>query len=108
MYPDSAEILYNHSGCQLILTTSDGVQTPLLATNKLIASKVQFKVIPFDSETNYFKSSETTNLTNKIAKPGFWLFIHLYSPFYQPVGTNKIDLPLQLFFNLNAPIPSFI
>lgn len=107
IYPDSAELLHAGSGCQLILTSSDGKKTPLLATNKLITSKVKFKIIPFDSEQNYF-NSETANVTNEIAKPGFWMFIHLYSPFYQPIGSNKIDLPLQLFFNLNAPIPSFI
>jgi hypothetical protein len=34
------------------------------------------------------------------------VFLHLYSPFYQPLGQNQIDQPLQLFFNLNAPLPS--
>ncbi|MDR0369692.1 MAG: type II secretion system GspH family protein [Candidatus Peribacteria bacterium] len=108
MYPDSAELLYTYSGCQIILASPDGKKTPLIVTNKLITSKVEFKVIPFDSEEHYFFNSDTTNVTNEIAKPGFWMFIHLYSPFYQPIGSNKIDLPLQLFFNLNAPIPSFI
>jgi hypothetical protein len=37
---------------------------------------------------------------NNLHQPAFWLFIHLYSPLYQPKWTNKIDQPLQLFFNL--------
>jgi hypothetical protein len=28
------------------------------------------------------------------------MFMHLYAPLYQPKWTNKIDQPLQLFFNL--------
>jgi hypothetical protein len=69
---------------------------------------VQFKIIPFDSEEHYFSGNADTTVINDIAKPGVWIFIHLYSPFYQPIGLNKIDQPLQLFFNLNAPLPKFI
>jgi hypothetical protein len=97
------------------MLTQNGISTPLLATDKLdtfsaiklISSQAKFKVIPFDSEANYFSETyEGQTLLNDIAKPAFRVFIHLYSPFYQPTGLNKIDQPLQLFFNLNAPLPS--
>ena len=101
-YEHSSEKLIQHSGCQLILAQGEK-ETPLLATNKLITSKALFKVIPFDSETNYFSEQYAGEiLLNDVAKPAFWLFIHLYSPYYQPVGKNNISQPLQLFFNLNG------
>ncbi|MDR0650334.1 MAG: prepilin-type N-terminal cleavage/methylation domain-containing protein [Candidatus Peribacteria bacterium] len=106
IYPDPTEILAQYSGCQLILK-QETTETSLLATQKLIPSKAIFKVIPFDSETNYFSEKyQEQQLLNNIAKPAFRVFLHLYSPFYQPVGQNAIDQPLQLFFNLNAPISS--
>ncbi|MDR0282787.1 MAG: hypothetical protein LBI53_05940 [Candidatus Peribacteria bacterium] len=111
------EILQAHSGCQLILEQSDGKKISLLATNtelktsKVRASKTLFKIIPYDSEKSYYGGTTASDYSydyviNELAKPGFWMFIHLYSPFYQPVGTNNVHQPLQLFFNLNAPLPS--
>ncbi len=115
---DPYGILQAHSGCQLILEqTIDGKITTisLLATNtelktsKVRASKALFKIIPYDSEKSYYGNPQPyayDYVINELAKPGFWMFIHLYSPFYQPVGTNNVHQPLQLFFNLNAPLPS--
>ncbi|MDR2191199.1 MAG: prepilin-type N-terminal cleavage/methylation domain-containing protein [Candidatus Peribacteria bacterium] len=106
VYPDASAIIFAHSGCQLLLS-QNGTHTPLLATQKLIPSKALFKVIPFDSEEHYFSENyKGQMLINEIAKPAFRVFLHLYSPFYQPVGQNNIAQPLQLFFNLNAPLPS--
>ncbi|MDR2416100.1 MAG: prepilin-type N-terminal cleavage/methylation domain-containing protein [Candidatus Peribacteria bacterium] len=85
IYPDPTEKISQHSGCQLVLKQGT-TETPLLATQNIIPSKVQFKVIPFDSEINYFsKSYEGKTLLNNIAKPAFRVFLHLYSPFYKPV-----------------------
>jgi hypothetical protein len=77
--------LSQYSGCQLILS-QHGIDTPLLATQKLVTSQVLFKIIPFDSEENYFSEQyEGQTLLNNVAKPAFWIFLHLYSPYYQPV-----------------------
>ncbi|GHV25578.1 hypothetical protein FACS1894176_04390 [Bacteroidia bacterium] len=110
---DPADLIRENSGCQLILTGPNGIITPLIASNgdnfkRIIISKVLFRVIPFDSEANYFSQELGENKTrvNDVAKPGFRMFLHLYSPFYQPIGQNQIDQPLQLFFNLNAPLPN--
>ena len=102
-YPNPTEILSAGSGCHLILF-QDGRETPLFPPHKFIISEAMFKIIPFDSEERYFNAPKYENqiLLNEVAKPAFWLFIHLYSPFYQPVGKNAIDQPLQLFFNLNG------
>ena len=78
----------------------DGEQiiTQLTTRGKVITSKVMFKVIPYDTDENYFNSDWV--IVNNLHQPAFWMFIHLYATLYQPYGTNKIDQPLQLFFNL--------
>lgn len=104
--------MYANSWCQLILEqTLDGkaIQTPLIATNsddfkKIIISSAKFRVIPFDSPNNLTNNPQITNweqYINNLWRPAFYLFLHLYSPYYQPAWKNAIDQPLQLFFNLN-------
>lgn len=91
-----------YTWCTLVLD-KDWDTTPLLATNwKVIPSKVMFKIIPYDSDTNYFTWDSNINVINKVHHPWFRVFIHLYAPLYQPTWTNKIDEPLQLFFNTNV------
>ena len=68
---------------------------------KVVVSKVKFRVIPYDSDENYFNNSSESDVISKIHQPAFWMFIHLYSPLYQPKWTNNVHQPLQLFFNLN-------
>ena len=100
-YPDISERIQNAlSGCELILEQW-WERTSLISNWKVITSKVMFKVIPYDSDENYFNSEDVWIAINNVHQPAFWMFIHLYAPFYQPTWTNKIDQPLQLFFNLN-------
>ena len=105
-YPDISEDIKNAKDCKLILEQEgeegEGEKTLLNTSWKIIVSKVMFRVIPYDSDEKYFDSTQEWGaLIEKLHQPAFWMFIHLYSPFYQPTWTNKIDLPLQLFFNLN-------
>ena len=86
--------------CSLVID-KDWEITPLTTQWKVIISKAIFRIIPYDSDKNYFNSSEW-NAINNIHQPAFWLFTHLYAPLYQTIWTNKIDQPLQLFFNLNV------
>ena len=90
------------SWCELILKQGNKI-TSLISNWKVITSKVMFKIIPYDSDENYFSYNDDDPLfaMKNIHQPAFWTFIHLYAPFYQPKWTNKIDQPLQLFFNLN-------
>ncbi len=100
-YPDYSEKVQNAlSWCELILDQW-GNATSLISNWKVITSGVKFRIIPYDSDENYFNSNEEWVAINKVHQPAFWMFIHLYAPFYQPTWTNKIDQPLQLFFNLN-------
>ena len=87
------------SGCELILE-QENKKTSITSNWKVVISEVKFKVIPYKSDNEYF-SSEEWIVVNNVHQPAFWLFIHLYAPLYQPSWTNKIDQPLQLFFNLN-------
>jgi len=88
--------------CNLVMKQwDDGEEISLITNWKVITSKVMFKVIPFNSDKQYFENDNETDIVNKLHQPAFWMFIHLYAPLYQPYGINKIDQPLQLFFNLN-------
>lgn len=90
----------DYSWCNLILEQNWNI-TNLTSSKKIIPSDIQFRIIPYDSDNNYF-SNESENVINEIHQQWFWLFIRLYSPIYQPWWRNEIDEPLQLFFNLNA------
>ena len=74
--------------------------TQLTTPGKVITSEVMFKVIPYNTDEHYFADETNNNIVNDLHQPAFWMFIHLYAPLYQPKWTNKIDQPLQLFFNL--------
>ena len=95
--------------CELILDQGEEWKTSLVSNWKVITSKVMFRIIPYDSDANYFSGGlygeqyddDPYFVIESIHQPAFWMFIHLYAPFYQPKWTNKIDQPLQLFFNLN-------
>jgi prepilin-type N-terminal cleavage/methylation domain-containing protein len=94
--------------CVLVLEKEvdgdDSIITPLTNQWKVITSKVLFKVIPYNSEEYYFGDGNWSpeTIMDDLHQPAFWVFMHLYAPLYQPVWTNKIDQPLQLFFNLSA------
>ena len=74
--------------------------TPLTTPWKVVVSTVMFKIIPYNTDEYYFENDSENDIINDLHQPAFWMFVHLYAPLYQPIGTNKIDQPLQLFFNL--------
>lgn len=101
VYQDVSDRVQNGlSWCDLILNQWDK-ETSLISNWKVITSKVKFRVIPYNSDENYFSDENGWLVINDVHQPAFWMFIHLYAPFYQPTWTNKIEQPLQLFFNLN-------
>lgn len=87
---------YN-TDCKLALS-KDGKET-ILTTDNVIISNTLFRIIPYDSIDNYFENWWEL-IINEIHQPAFRVFTHLYAPLYQNKWTNKIDQPLQLFFNL--------
>ena len=100
-YPDYSEKIRNAlSWCDLVLEQWDEIVS-LVPDWKVVVSEVKFRIIPYDSNKNYFENSDSPVALNDVHQPAFWMFIHLYAPLYQPTWTNKIDQPLQLFFDLN-------
>ena len=94
--------IQDFTGCYLAMKQWEASEETHLTTPwKVVISNAMFKVIPYDSDENYFTWDTQWIVMNDVHQPGFWMFIHLYAPLYQPTGVNKIDLPLQLFFNLN-------
>lgn len=90
------------SDCKLVLENKDGGKSILNSSWKVVVSKIRFRIIPYDTDQNYFdNASEGSIVIKDIHQPAFWMFIHLYSPLYQPKWTNNVHQPLQLFFNLN-------
>ena len=90
--------IQDYTWCYLVMEQGN-VLTPITAPGwKVVVSNVLFKIIPYNTDEHYFKDGWI--ITNDLHQPGFWMFIHLYAPFYQPIWTNNIDQTLQLFFNL--------
>lgn len=98
-FTNDTQKIQDYSWCTLILN-QNGKITPLTSPWKVVTSKVMFKVIPFNSDDYYFNNSNWI-VINNLHQPAFWMFINLYAPIYKPTWTNKINIPLQLFFNLN-------
>ena len=89
--------------CSLVMEQNmngEPVITQLTTPGKVITSEVMFKVIPYDTDENYFEQGLEGKVVNDLHQPAFWMFIHLYATLYQPRWTNNIHQPLQLFFNL--------
>lgn len=97
---DISEFIQQKSECSLMLQQGN-METNLNTQWKVIVSKMKFRVIPYDDDEWYFTEWDG-NVINDIHQPAFWVFVHLYAPLYQTYWLNKIDLPLQLFFNLNV------
>ena len=94
------ETLQENLECSLILEQG-GTETELNTQWKVVISKIKFRVVPYKDDEGYFAESRD-GVINSVHQPAFWVFIHLYAPLYQTIWVNKIDLPLQLFFNLNV------
>lgn len=93
--------IQDYTGCSIILEQNKTI-TQLTSPWKVVVSKIMFRVIPYDSDENYFKNAKDWDIViNNIHQPAFWMFVHLYATLYQPIWTNNIHQPLQLFFNLN-------
>lgn len=98
--------IQDYSGCQLIMEQNWST-TELTSPWKVTISKVKFRILPYDNDENYFSDKYDDEfehdpwfVIDSLHQPAFWMFIHLYSPIYKPEWTNKVEQPLQLFFNL--------
>lgn len=88
------------SSCKLMLKRGEQ-EFALLWTEKLLQSKMHFKVIPYQS------TIEAITWDSIPWKPWFWILGAVYSPFYNPKKrSNSSILPIQLFFGLHGTTPN--
>ena len=97
--------IQNFADCKLILKKEDKEgknhsETIINTLWKVVVSKVKFRIIPYNTDNYYFNNWDGKKIRDNLHQPAFWMWIHIYARMYQPTWTNKIDLPLQLFFNL--------
>jgi type II secretory pathway pseudopilin PulG len=63
-------------------------------------SRTIFKIIPYDSSINYINDiSPCINPISCIHKPWFFMIAKAYSPTYNKERYNRIQIPIQQFFN---------
>ena len=90
------------SSCKLMLKRGEQ-EFALLWTEKLLQSKMHFKVIPYQSTIEAI----TITWDSILWKPWFWILGAVYSPFYNPKKrSNSSILPIQLFFGLHGATPN--
>ena len=96
-----SEQLFENSWCQLVLNL-EGKEIPLLNTQAFVTTEALFKIIPYDSiKEIYSGATDNNTIYNQLYPTSFIIYLHLYSHFFEEEGQNRIDLPLELFFNMN-------
>lgn len=101
-YRENKEGNADFSSCKLMLKREEQ-EVALLWTEKLLQSKMHFKVIPYQSTIEAI----TITWDSILWKPWFWILGAVYSPFYDPQKrSNSSILPIQLFFGLQGATPN--
>lgn len=101
-YRENKEGNADFSSCKLMLKRGEQ-EFALLWTEKLLQSKMHFKVIPYQSTIEAI----TITWDSILWKPWFWILGAVYSPFYDPQKrSNSSILPIQLFFGLHGATPN--
>lgn len=101
-YRENKEGNADFSSCKLMLKRGEQ-EFALLWTEKLLQSKMHFKVIPYQSTIEAI----TITWDSILWKPWFWILGAVYSPFYNPKKrSNSSILPIQLFFGLHGATPN--
>jgi len=87
LFVENGVLIMNHAGKTINLTDID----------KVVLSGAGFKVIPFaDNVSNL----EKINPFLHINQPWFWIFLHVYTPFFGPDWVRNVDFQVQQFFSL--------
>ncbi|MCF7834954.1 prepilin-type N-terminal cleavage/methylation domain-containing protein [Candidatus Gracilibacteria bacterium] len=95
---ESIDILTGGYKCYLeIIKNGNTIQ--ISNPNSIYLSKTIFKIIPYDSTENYLNTNSCSNYISCIYKPGFFMISRAYSPRYNNNRYNKIQIPIQQFFN---------
>jgi hypothetical protein len=74
---------------------------PLTEINRVNIRNLAFKIIPFASSDDYLQKDvpcSNKDYLHCVHKPGFWLLLDAYAVNYGTQWTNRVHIPLQLFF----------
>lgn len=74
---------------------------PLTETNRINIRNLIFKIIPFASSDEYLQKNAPcpgNDYLHCVHKPGFWMIMDAYGTNYGTQWTNRVHIPLQLFF----------
>lgn len=74
---------------------------PLTEINRVNIRNLAFKIIPFASSDDYLQKDvpcPNNDYLHCVQKPGFWLLLDAYGINYGTQWTNRVHIPLQLFF----------
>ncbi len=74
---------------------------PLTEINRVNIRNLAFKIIPFASSDDYLQKDApcpNKDYLHCVHKPGFWIVLDAYSVNYGTQWTNRVHIPLQLFF----------
>ena len=86
--------------CRVEMVQS-GEIIPLTEINRVNIRNLAFKIIPFASSDDYLQKDAPcphNDYLHCVNKPGFWLLLDAYGINYGTQWTNKVHIPLQLFF----------
>ncbi|MFZ2150827.1 MAG: type II secretion system protein [Candidatus Absconditicoccaceae bacterium] len=93
------EVLTGGYQCYIQLV-KNGEISNITNPQAIYVSKTIFRITPYDSSTNYLDGvSSCTSYISCIHKPGFFMIAKAYSPTYNKKRYNKIQIPIQQFFN---------
>ena len=74
----------------------------LTDTGHVFVSQAMFKIIPYEDPQTVLSWNTLSNQVAflRLHQPGFWLFMHAYSPRFSPEWIKHVSLSLQQFFTL--------
>ena len=93
-------IFSSHDACDLILERL-GTFVVLNDSHSALLRNALFKIIPFASSDDYLQDKVSCvgqDYLHCVQTPGFWFLFDMYSSNYSTTWTNRVHLPVQLFF----------
>jgi hypothetical protein len=93
-------VFSSHAACDLVLERS-GAYVVLNDSHSALLRNPVFKIFPFASADDYLQGKVPCvgqDYLHCVQTPGFWFLFDMYSSNYGPTWTNKVHLPVQLFF----------
>ncbi|MEI6426567.1 MAG: type II secretion system protein [Candidatus Absconditabacteria bacterium] len=94
--------LQRNTPCRLFIQRSGEQQIPLTDPGHVLVSHALFKIIPYENPQAVLSGQDSSLQVAflRLHQPGFWLFMHVYSPRFGSEWIQHVSLSLQQFFTL--------